>query len=414
MNGPIETWLEVSLRSAALVPSTGGTLHTAETLDYLPGSQFLGACANAWKKKGRLPDLISGRGGVSWSDALPCLRGTVRQGWPIPASYFLRPTRESGLWRVVNGVAETTDATGGLKPARSGYLAELPPDDGAVSETAEWFHVPMTLALKSQHRRKPGVSLTNDDEATGALFTYRAIARGTTFRMRVGGKDNDALQWALTPLIEASAAGTLRVGRSRASEYGGCPDAMQLEEPPRTIWLEKVNPPGMWAAFYCVSDVALRDPDNGSPTLRPAPAHFGFEGDANAVFAPERSFIRVRRYSPWNYFHQSWMTERQVIARGSVVVFRLDSTSTNSGRSKSLDDHLKPVSRRLVAGIGEHRVEGLGWLAVNPRLVWEPPFELREVHPHALAERPTAMATVNTPPDDLAAWIAHQENGGRT
>ncbi|HQK26179.1 MAG TPA: hypothetical protein PK393_11725, partial [Synergistaceae bacterium] len=98
---------------------------------------------------------------------------------------------------------------------------------------------------------------------------------------------------------------------------------------------------------------------DGVPTLLPRGEDLGVEGGTLNL---ERSFLRQRRYTPWNAFFNGRMAERQVLCKGSVLCF-------------TIPDLVDPAAlqRTLEGGVGCHREEGLGQILVNPPWVLSPP-----------------------------------------
>lgn len=387
-----QAWLQLRLTADVLAPARGGTIRQIESLETVPGAHLLGAIAGTWASTGKLCHLLDGS--VCWGDGLPVRPGDSEPALPLPRSYHGLPTHEAGRRQIVNGIVVGAAGVAGAKPLRHGWLAATRGDE----TSADWLHVPLRLALKSQYRG--GHHATDDDSDKAALFQYRSIASGLTFLHRITVTTPTFLDLAINPLLEAAKAQRLRLGRSRATEYGGCPVATRVshdKEPQLPLLRETKDIPGRWAAFYCVSDLALLDAATGAPTSQPTPETFGLATD-KWRWRPEKSFLSVRRYSPWNAFYGGWQSERAVITRGSVLVFE------HIGPNRPVDD-LNVVRTRLAAGVGEYRAEGLGWVALNPEIVWRPPFELVE---RAWPEKtpPASASTTETlAQHPMAAWM---------
>jgi hypothetical protein len=140
--------------------------------------------------------------------------------------------------------------------------------------------------------------------------------------------------------------------------------------------------------------MALRDPATGLPTLIPSAAACGLP--EHLRFDAARSFLRVRRYSPWNGTRKRPDLERQVIVAGSVLTWNVGDGS--------LDD----LEKALRLGLGEHTSAGLGQVVCNPGVLAHHAAEL------PTASGPSSRAAAGTPAlpaDPLAQWMArkHQE-----
>jgi hypothetical protein len=89
--------------------------------------------------------------------------------------------------------------------------------------------------------------------------------------------------------------------------------------------------------------------------MRPAAAQFGLspEWKLNTT----RTFIRTRNYSPYNAYRNSPGLERQVIVKGSVIVFEAPKVTA--------------VAQTAVQSIGLYQQDGLGKVAGNPNYLIE-------------------------------------------
>jgi hypothetical protein len=134
-----------------------------------------------------------------------------------------------------------------------------------------------------------------------------------------------------------------------------------------------------------VSDACLQDA-HGLPTLSPEPAHLGL-GREGIHLKPELSFVRTRRYSPWNAHRGSYQSERQVLVAGSVITLESDSAWT----AEDL--------QQLQAGIGIHRASGLGEVCIDSPLlqgtnpVFAPAAPVAPAAPSAAVRSPSDAAS---------------------
>jgi hypothetical protein len=181
--------------------------------------------------------------------------------------------------------------------------------------------------------------------------------------------------------VLASLGGTLRIGRSRTAEYGVletalCPAAIDP--------LPSASPSDGRLIIYCLSDLALTD-EQGMPTLVP---DFGLSG---VTFDPAKSFLRIRSYAPFNGTRRRFDLERQVIAKGSVLVYGGNPAS----------EELKSFLERIAKGIGLYRQEGLGKILVNPSFLAQFGFAASAAVSLPVAEPPVLSAS-NTP---LSQWL---------
>ncbi len=152
----------------------------------------------------------------------------------------------------------------------------------------------------------------------------------------------DALKKALTN-------SSLLLGRSRTAEYGKA-HALAGDH---LMELKSGNLDDSIITLWLLSDLAAQD-ENGQPTYYPKPDWLGLP---KSKILLEKSFIRTRRYSPWNAYRRGPDLERQVIVQGSVLVFELYENLT--------DEHRQLIAR----GLGSFLEAGLGKVWLEPPLL---------------------------------------------
>jgi len=149
---------------------------------------------------------------------------------------------------------------------------------------------------------------------------------------------------------------------------------------------------GQYLQLYCLSDIALANPKTAAPQLVPDDAFIGLP----ARFSAEKSFLRVRSYAPFNKTRKHFDLERQVIVKGSVLVFERDGGFSS--------DELNQLQQRFAAGVGLYRQEGLGQILVNP------PF-LDGLHftPFKLANFDLPRQSTEKAPEELICWLKEKQ-----
>ena len=335
-----EAVYSVELLSDVVVTADSANEGGHTGLDYLPGSLFLGAAALLANRAGQGFDparFLSGR--IRFLNAYPFASGQAT--YPMPLCFFSQKGLEWEANKPLNRLSGS-EPSGGAQPKqwRQGYMTS----QGLVCE------------IKLQGQMKTAIDREARRSKEGALYSYSSIPAGRVFLLRLQFDDPADLEW-VDRLFDGQ---TIRLGRSRSAEFGSVL-MKRLKSPPPMAAIPREN--GDKVVLYLASDLALVR--NGMPVLIPAAAEFGLE---NAIFAPELSSMLARRYSPWNAFYNSRMTERQVLCKGSVVVFRL---------SGGVD--LKSIQDRFSRGWGRHVEEGLGQILVNPSWLLDAPALSREV-----------------------------------
>jgi CRISPR-associated protein Csx10 len=361
----------------AVISERSATTGGHRSLDHIPGACFLGAAASRlYGGDGIDSFTLFHSGAVRFGNAYP-LDDQGGATLPVPLSWHAPKGEE--LNRSVAEVAnlvQASDADFALweksgtqqKQLRSGYF----------SLAGSYCTVSPRYRLKTAIGRKK-FGMAEDAQ----MFGYQALPAGSNWWFSleadaaVPQHQVDALLTALT--------GTVRIGRSRSAEYGG----LEIKRC-AAAFAPKCYEDAQQLVLYCSSDLALSDPATGVPLLVPEGAVLGL-GDAQLDAA--RSYLRVRSYAPFNATRQRYDLERQVIAKGSVLVFRKDG-GFGAGELDAL--HV-----RFSRGIGQHRPDGLGRILINPVFLQKARFTRAEEAP-LLAE---TAAPAPTDPSLLQNWL---------
>lgn len=364
------------LLADAVISERAATTGGHSTLDYIPGATLLGAAAAQLYKKDQAASFqLFHSGKVRFGNAYP-LSAANLPTLPVPLCWHLPKGAEDSDHKNVRNLVHASkvqfdewDNRGEQqKQLRSGYFSSI----GEKVNPARNYRLKTAI-----DRTKQGMA----DEAQ--LFGYQSLAAGTGWYFSIAF-DNDLDQDLVKQAADAI-CGTIRVGRSRSAEYG-----LLVVHRTEIAPLQLSPVAGDRLILYCLTDLALTDPLTGMSTLIPNPAaHFGL---AEVSFNAGRSYIRVRNYAPFNSTRKRFDLERQVIAKGSVLVF-------DSVDGFSLEK-LQQLQQRLAAGIGSHRQDGLGQILVNPPFLAG--FDFQPFEEHALIPPPAA---VDQPLPPLAGWL---------
>lgn len=329
---PIAT-LDITLLQPVVISLQSGSAGSHQGLDFIPGATLLGHAAARLYGELSADDAwtVFHSGKIRFGDALPLAADEV--ALPMPLS-----------WHVVKGDAATMDgrlrpgavfdpsqetASGQRQPAqlRSGYVTA----SGSLVFPAR---------VKSA---KTAIDASTGRAAESQLFGYEALAPGQAFRAVLSA--DDSVPQPLWQKVIDAVTGHARLGRSRSAQYGQveirCTPSSGAAAP---------RSAGSRLTLWLLSDLALES--TGQPCLVPAPELLGLP--AGSRWLPEDSFLRQRRYSPYNAYRRHYDSERQVISRGSVLRYEVAET---------LDE---ASLQRLALGLGMYVESGLGQAAVNP------------------------------------------------
>lgn len=356
-------FLRLVLEGPVAVSRNSATVGGHQCLGYVPGGQLLGAFAATLRldpSRPLPPDgwRLLGSGELRFGDALPEYGGG--QALPMPLS-FHRP-KGGGPFVDLTRVRRPSVQ---LEQLRDGFLGP----GGVVVEPAR--HHTMRTAIEGEGRAREGF-----------LFGIEALAAGQVFVCQIDADDAELAERARTALDGR----TVYLGRSRSAEFGRV--RIEAVEP----WPEPAQAPIHAAkrlVCWLVSDAALRDQASGGPRLTLDPVDLGLVG-----WTVTRSWIRTRRYSPFNAVRRRPDVERQVLCAGSVVVLE--------GPKLSVDAEAA-LRTRIARGIGEHRSVGLGRVIVEP--VW----------PEILtpAQSAAVRGAAQLPSDTLGHWLVRRQERAR-
>jgi hypothetical protein len=358
-----------------VLSESAATAGQHSSLDHIPGGTLLGAVA------ARLYEILDAdtafhafhSGRVRFGNGLPIAPLDPGRGgeiaWPAPLSLHV----DKGM---------------PTEPARSRdlSLSGAGSGDRQVAQVRDIYTTPSLRAVRPAHvfSMKTAIDPLRGRARDQQLFGYQALVAGQSFVAAIDGDAGAETAWQRV-VGDLESVGEVRLGRSRSAEYG----RVRIVRLDRT---DIVRPPEgrsddgrlrLWA----LSDLCLSDP-LGQPTLRPTGAHFGFP---EAEVDWDRSFLRSRRYAPFNGKWGTHGLERVVIAHGSVIVLTGDGFDDAAARDRLAN-----------AGVGAFREAGLGRVAVDPWLLGrETPAPAREVRQVPLAE----VEPVSTRESPLLRWL---------
>ena len=345
-----EQWLTVGLLDSLVVSATGATATRHRCLDYLPGSVFWGAVASHCIKTLGIPLFFDGS--LRFGPALPVSDDHDRLVFPVPFSYHRQKGQSYTLRRAVNGLdpREVDDEI-----AKGIQIEQM--RSGGVTTNFRHGRVRKGWVQKNALDREKYQAAKKE-----RLYHYEYLQAGQSFAMRLSADDTVPLN-VFNEIVETLCTREIRLGRSHNAEFGrvAIKEAKPFHLPPPEAKLPLADR----CHFYLVSDLALFT--GNSSRLIPQPEDFlpqesGFS--ASAEFLPGESYLRSRRYAPWNNFHRCREQERHVLERGSVLTFKL-----NTPLSKEAVDRVQCL---LMRGVGGYRNEGLGWALLNPGFVVQP------------------------------------------
>lgn len=338
-----------TLLSDVILNQKAATEGPNQTLDFIPGSCFLGIVASEYDKfeKGGKAMEIFHSGKVRFGDAHPS-KDSIR-GLKIPASMFypkLKKITDGKIYihHAVPDLESDEMKRKQLKQCRNGFYTFV------VNKAME-IKTETNFAIKSAYDREKRRS--KDEQ----MYGYESLQKGLELYFEVQMENND-----LATDIKDALVGTKRVGRSRTAQYGlvkiellPTQDEQEYKdlETTQTITLlkDKDGKDVKCITVYADGRLIFLD-EYGVPTFRPREEQLGLPKDSKIIW--DKTQIRTFQYAPWNYKRQCFDADRCGIEKGSVFVVDVSKCY-----------HLDLKSQY----IGSFKNEGFGKVIYNPEFL---------------------------------------------
>ncbi|HRQ28798.1 MAG TPA: hypothetical protein PLU49_01910 [Saprospiraceae bacterium] len=329
-----------TLKTDVVLNASLATEGNMETLDYIPGSNFLGIVANQiYQNYMDQAVEVLHNGHVSFGDGIIYNDEVF---YPMP-NCFLQDKLEKkivdkeeadqgkksdAVYLDFNidhkkGVLNKHNQKRQLKQMRSGFISA---SGKIITE------IPKSFSLKSAYDR------ANRRTDEGKMFGFEAIEAGTQFLFSINFKDENHIQ-----IVENALLGNKRIGKSKSAEYGQVLiehfDKSEIEIEAQRI-VENVT------IVYAQSNLCFIDKETGQQTFQPTADQLGVPG-GKVVW--DKSQIRTFTYSPWNFQRNASSMQRHCIKMGSVFYVEGASAERNENQQ-----------------IGEFYNEGLGRVIYDP------------------------------------------------
>ena len=325
--------IKLTLQEPLVISLSNATEGAHQSLDYIPGATLLGAMAAKHYAKLKAENLaydIFHSTKVRFHNAYPYIYNMPSK--PIPLSLHYNKLGEKR--EPLNYLHQHFENGEQGKQHRKGYIAK--------SQATSFFYEPSkTLQMRTAIDANKGTA------QEGQLFGYQMLKAGESFVANIDC-DNEHLETKLRDML--SQQKEILIGRSRSAQYGRVslevlpPISKTVEAP--IIKIKDKNYLVLWLA----SDMAVYN-QYGQPTLSPNLQELGLSDCG--VFDSSKSFVRTRKYAPYNGFRRSYDLERQVLAKGSVLSYELTSDLTETD--------LQTLSQ----GLGVYTESGLGQIVLD-------------------------------------------------
>ena len=333
---------KVTFLSDIVLHGSSNSEGNIETLDFITGSSFFGMVAKNYDEFAKTFDTfdIFHSGKVRFGEATPYFENKTT--YKVPFCFFA-PKLDSDKKEVRNNHFIDYDNQAELdkqyKQIRSGY----------ITSNFDYINLNHTYSQKAAYDKE------NRKSKDSSMFGYKAIKKGATWKFTI--KFDKDLDEKIEKQVVENILGEKYLGKSKTAQYG----KILIEELKdfKEENLENLNPKEI-TYVYINSSLALFNA-NGMPTFEPTIENLGL---TNASINWEKTQIRTKKYTSYNFKRQTNDYTRLVIEKGSVIA-------------------LKNVSNEdiniLKNGIGGYLNEGYGEVLINPSfLLKEGSFSLNK------------------------------------
>ena len=333
---------KVTFLSDIVLNASSNTEGNIETLDYITGASFLGMVAKNYDEFAKTFDTfdIFHSSKIRFGEATPLFKNKPTYKAPF---CFFAPKLDSDKKEVRNNHFIDYDNQAELdkqyKQVRNGY----------ITSTLDYLH------LEYNYSQKAAYDKDNRKSKDSSMFGYKAIKKGTTWKFSIKFADIDEKEQ--NQVIE-NILGEKYLGKSKTAQYG----KVLIEELKdyKEENLENFNL-SKTTYVYINSTLALFD-ENGMPTFEPTSKNLGLK-DASIDW--EKTQIRTKKITPYNFKRQTNDYTRLVIEKGSVIALK-DASNEDINIIKN--------------GIGGYLNEGYGEVLINPSfLLKEGSFSLNKI-----------------------------------
>ena len=333
---------KVTFLSDIVLHGSSNSEGNIETLDFITGSSFLGMVAKNYDEFAKTFDTfdIFHSGKVRFGEATPYFENKTT--YKVPFCFFA-PKLDSDKKEVRNNHFIDYDNQAELdkqyKQIRSGY----------ITSNFDYINLNHTYSQKAAYDKE------NRKSKDSSMFGYKAIKKGATWKFTI--KFDKDLDEKIEKQVVENILGEKYLGKSKTAQYG----KILIEELKdfKEENLENLNPKEI-TYVYINSSLALFNV-NGMPTFEPTIENLGL---TNASINWEKTQIRTKKYTSYNFKRQTNDYTRLVIEKGSVIALKNASNE---------DINI------LKNGIGGYLNEGYGEVLINPSfLLKEGSFSLNK------------------------------------
>lgn len=318
-----ELRFEIIFKSPVILQASSNTQGKMSSLDFIPGSAFLGMVASRYSDFSD-PFKIFHSGAVKFCDAAPIKDG--KEFFKIPLSYFHEKLDGSKIYNHHLLSHEEFEKFTQLKQMRSGY----------INEGNEQLSMDLDFSQKSAYDKEKKRSKDSQ------MYGYEAFRAGMKWRFSV--KFEPSVSEGDISRAKETLERSTRLGKSKSAEYGAV-EIKFIDE--NTDEIQSFTPLEGYTFVYAKSRLALID-ENGNPSYD-VKYILPNLNENNVDYA--KTQIRISNFTPYNGARSTKDYERACINKGGVIALKNLSAEQISA---------------LKNGVGAYLSEGFGEVLINP------------------------------------------------
>lgn len=314
-----------TLLSDVILNQKAATEGPNKTLDFIPGSCFLGIAASRLYSKLEKSTswYIFHSGKVKFGDAHPSSDGMRGLKAPLAMYYPKLQSPDEKLFIFHHTPADIVKDEN-LKQLREGFYI-------FGDNTCSRVQTKTNYAIKSAYDREKRRA------QDAKMFCYESLAKGLELYFEVSISDERYIE-----VIKEALIGQRHVGRSRSAQYG-------LVEIAEYDYDEVQSNAAVSDEVEVYADSRLIFLDEyGLPTFQPTSEDLGIPG---GEIMWEKSQVRTFQYAPWNNTRKCFDTDRCGVEKGSVFVVKVKGEMPSTLNSTY---------------VGAYGNEGFGKVIYNP------------------------------------------------
>jgi len=384
----VKRFLKTTFLSEVILNAHTATEGKPLSLDYIPGSVFLGLAAEHYSDFGEKAFDVFHGGKVRFGDGHLAKNNTRSLKMPLAWFYAKGEKYQDADCLLPDQIyihhqVSTPKADQQLKQIREGFFTR----QGSIVKIQHSFA--LKSAYDSEKRRSE----------TGLVYGYDSLCRGLEWISWIESEDE-----ALLDAVVKKVIGERYIGRSRSSQYGRVKieaiEGFAIDQDYQSDFSRLGQ--GSELVVYAEGNLCFLDAF-GQPTYQPDPVKdFGLPSGSSILW--DKSQIRTDCFAPWNHIRKSRDLERVCIDKGSVIVFQTPEKWDAS-----------QFQAKIAHGVGIYRSEGMGEILVNPEFLM--PQGPGDVHPKITVKKaepghsaPVLMSVVEKDPSDqaLLEWVEYE------